>query len=74
MAINIEELYQATIKPLPQADRLRLLVLIAQDAAEPIATPTRSIMELEGLGAELWQGVDAQKYVDMLRDEWDHRP
>ena len=30
----------------------------------------RSILELRGLGKEIWQGVDAQKYVDSLREEW----
>ncbi len=34
----------------------------------------RSLMELAGLGAEIWQGVDAQDYVSQLRSEWDHRP
>jgi hypothetical protein len=34
----------------------------------------RSIMELHGLGAEIWQNIDAQRYVDELRDEWDRRP
>ncbi len=29
----------------------------------------RSILELRGLGKEIWQGVDAQKYVDSLREE-----
>lgn len=38
----------------------------------------RSIMELEGLGAELWKDkhgnlLDAQAYVSELRQEWDHR-
>jgi hypothetical protein len=33
-----------------------------------------SILELEGLGAEMWKDVDAQEYVNALRDEWDHRP
>lgn len=35
--------------------------------------PQRSILELEGLGAEIWAGVDAKQYVDELRNEWDHR-
>ncbi|GAC1349650.1 MAG: hypothetical protein NVSMB27_24760 [Ktedonobacteraceae bacterium] len=29
-----------------------------------------SILELEGLGAEVWKGIDAQKYVDQERDSW----
>ncbi len=31
-------------------------------------------MELHGLGAEIWEGVDAQEYVNELRNEWEHRP
>ena len=30
----------------------------------------RSIMELEGLGKEIWQGIDAQEYVNQERDDW----
>lgn len=29
-----------------------------------------SILELEGLGKALWQGIDAQQYVDQERDSW----
>jgi hypothetical protein len=36
--------------------------------------PKRSIMELHGLGTEIWEGIDAQEYGDKLREEWDHRP
>ena len=43
-------------------------------ATAPHEAQRRSIMELRGLGKEIWQGVDAQKYVDSLREEWDHRP
>ena len=32
---------------------------------------TYSIMELEGLGAEIWQGIDAQAYVNQERASWD---
>lgn len=34
--------------------------------------PHRSILELEGLGVEIWAGVDAKEYIDELRDEWNH--
>jgi len=29
-----------------------------------------TIMELEGLGAHLWKGVDAQQYVSKERKSW----
>lgn len=32
-----------------------------------------SILELAGLGADIWTGIDAQEYVNQLRDEWKHR-
>ncbi|MFL6228374.1 MAG: hypothetical protein ACJ741_06310 [Pyrinomonadaceae bacterium] len=78
VATDLEQLYSQHIKPLPLEDRLRLLALLAQGLAgnEPQAEarPKRSILELHGLGAEIWEGVDAQEYVNRLREEWDHRP
>ena len=35
------------------------------------STAMHSIMELHGLGREIWDGVDAQTYVNQMRDEWD---
>jgi hypothetical protein len=38
------------------------------------AQEKHSILELAGLGAEVWKDIDAQEYVDQLRSEWDKRP
>ena len=46
--------------------------LIATTPVE--APPTRSIMELHGLGAELWKDINVEKYINDMRDEWDARP
>ncbi|KKD35590.1 MAG: hypothetical protein WAN66_15600 [Limnoraphis robusta] len=32
--------------------------------------PKRSILELEGLGEEIWHGIDAQEYVNHERNSW----
>jgi plasmid stability protein len=32
---------------------------------------TLSIMGLEGLGKELWEGIDAAQYIREERDSWD---
>lgn len=69
--IGVEELYNQEIRTLPTADRLRLLALIAQDLAHGPAQETLRITSLRGLGKEIWQGVDAQNYIDSLRKEWD---
>jgi hypothetical protein len=67
-----EEIYTRHVSSLPLAEQLRLLTLIAgqvaaraRDIPEP---PRHSILELEGLGAELWEGIDAQEYVNALRE------
>lgn len=70
----IDQIYERHIRPLPPEDRLRLLAVIAQDLSSDQTgntPPERSILELEGLGAELWSEIDAQRYVDELRDEWE---
>ncbi len=77
MRSNVSELYARYIKPLPPRSRLQLLAVIADDLAQPddpAGRRERSLLDLEGLGAEIWQGIDAQAYVDGLRGEWDHRP
>lgn len=33
--------------------------------------PPLSIMELQGLGKELWQGVDAAAHIETERAAWD---
>lgn len=32
---------------------------------------TLSILELSGLGEELWRGIDAAEYIREERDSWD---
>ena len=64
------------VRTLPIAERKRLIGLIVDtltDQPSPLP-PKRSILEFEGVGAEIWQGIDTQEYVNKLRDEWDNRP
>jgi len=70
---DLDQIYEQQIKPLPRVIRLQLLALIAQDLAMSDTTdePEHSLLELEGLGAEIWQGIDAQQYVHEQREEWD---
>ncbi|MCS7263297.1 MAG: hypothetical protein NZ805_00525 [Armatimonadetes bacterium] len=76
-AMPLEELYEQQIKPRPKDERLKLLAMIAQDLAAEVKVEEQtkhSLLELEGMGAEIWQGIDAQEYVNELRKEWEHRP
>lgn len=72
--IVVEDLYQQQIRPLPAAHRLQLISRIAEDLASDVPAARRRITELRGLGKEIWQDVDAQQYVDDLRNEWERRP
>ncbi len=59
------------VEGLTSDEQLRLLEDIAAIVRRRmISIPRWSILELEGLGKEIWQGVDAQEYVDRERNSW----
>lgn len=62
-------LYQ--VQSLTPDEKLQLLADIAVMLSQQvIARPKHSILELEGLGKEIWEGIDAQEYVDQERNAW----
>ncbi|MFN8380244.1 MAG: hypothetical protein U0452_16415 [Anaerolineae bacterium] len=64
------------IRAMPVEERKRLINLIVDTLTETegsSAYQPRRLLEYEGVGAEIWSGVDAQEYVNKLRDEWDRR-
>jgi Arc/MetJ-type ribon-helix-helix transcriptional regulator len=46
----------------------RALEILAEREAKPEGST--SIMQLQGLGKEIWQGIDAQEYVNQERAAW----
>ncbi|MEZ4636809.1 MAG: hypothetical protein R2873_25555 [Caldilineaceae bacterium] len=76
-ALTVEELYEKYIKPRSLRERLQLIALISEEAASNTvdqsqnAEEVHDLSELRGLGAEIWQGIDAQEYVNQLREEWE---
>lgn len=76
MASKAKSIYESQIRSLPEDERLRLVELITRDlvAARDDGGGKRSILDLRGLGAEVWRGIDAQSYVDQQRNEWDRCP
>lgn len=74
---DVETIYEQHIKPLPEPEQRQLAKLITEKLDTLATDETQkkhSLLELEGLGEEIWQGIDAQEYVNELRKEWDHRP
>ncbi|MGD0294615.1 MAG: hypothetical protein ABSB30_12230 [Terracidiphilus sp.] len=52
-------------------ERLRLIEELKSRTGESAASePQHSIMELRGLGKEIWEGIDAQEYVNSERASW----
>ena len=74
-AITVEQLYQQYIKPISVTEQLRLIALIGQQLAIQSAPIEKkhSLLELEGLGAEIWEDIEPQEYVDGLRQEWEKK-
>ena len=69
MQTNIDALIEAA-KHLTPEDQERLVQALRQQPES--AARQRRITEMRGLGKELWQGVDAQEYVNAERDSWDN--
>jgi len=57
------------LTPDEQLQLLADITTMLRHQGEP--RPKHSIMELEGLGKEVWQDVDVEKYIDEERDSWD---
>jgi hypothetical protein len=52
-------------------EKLQLVrALLTQTAAARANSSARSILELRGLGAEIWGQIDAQDYVNRERNSW----
>jgi hypothetical protein len=62
---NLDRLIAAA-NQLPPEDRQRLIDALK----DPVPARRRRITELRGLGKEIWQGLEAQEYVNSERDSW----
>ena len=70
MPLSYEHILR-NVESLSRAEQLRLISDLAENlrAEAPPEVPT-SILDLQGLGKEIWQGIDAQDYVDRERASW----
>jgi len=74
MSSSTKNIYDEHIKPLPREQQVQLLDLLRSELENSDDDRQRhSILELHGLGKEIWQGVDPKEYVRKLRDEWEER-
>jgi hypothetical protein len=73
MTSNVSELMMQA-RELSLQERRELIRLLNDTVADEANTQEHSILELAGLGAEIWEGIDPQEYIRQLRSEWDDRP
>jgi len=53
-----------SVQALGPADRLRLIAeLVGRLSTDIQRRPHRSLLELQGLGEDVWQGVDVDEYL-----------
>jgi len=67
--------YQRVVKQfqtLAADEQLRLLQDLAGivQGSSIVETSRPSLMDLQGLGKELWRGVDVDAYINEERDSW----
>ncbi|HDM77205.1 MAG TPA: hypothetical protein ENG51_12180 [Deltaproteobacteria bacterium] len=67
--------YEDYIKGIPRLrpdEQLRLMEFIVSTLKKALSgkESKHSVMELEGLGSDLWNGIDAQRYVEEERESW----
>ena len=63
---------QNELKGLPLLHQRKILDIVRLMKRGSGATQKKhDILDLRGCGKEIWKGVDAQQYVNKLREEWD---
>ena len=65
--------YVRGIQGLRPEEQLSLVEIISTTLKKTLGRKKikHSVMELEGLGADIWKGIDAQEYVRKERESWD---
>lgn len=73
-------MYDAHVRSLPSEVQLQLVAVIADEVATGRRNPVEGgtplphaprLLDLAGVGAEIWAGIDPAEYVKPIRDEWD---
>jgi hypothetical protein len=70
MPIPYEDILR-NVESLSRIEQLQLMSELAEYLRVHAGPELRtSILELQGLGKEIWNGIDAQEYVDRERAAW----
>ena len=70
MSTTPYETAKQSVEALGPAEQLRLVAEVVARLGGALDRSPRSLLELEGLGAEVWQGVDVDEYLRQERSSW----
>ena len=59
-----------SIEALGPGDQLRLVAELISRWSGELNRQPRSLLELEGLGQDVWEGVDVDEYLRRERSSW----
>jgi hypothetical protein len=59
-----------SVEALEPADQLRLVAELVSRLSGSMERHPRSLLELEGLGRDIWQGVEVDEYLRRERSSW----
>ena len=72
-SISIEKVFNMS-RQLSLTDQLQLISWLSERVRQEMdrANEPIDMLSLAGLGAELWQAVDVDAYLEQERASWDH--
>lgn len=70
MAGSPYDVARKSVEALAPADQLRLVSELAARLSGELVQQPRSLLELEGLGREIWGNLDVDEYVRQERSSW----
>ncbi len=65
------EIIKQVVQLTPDEQQKLIEEMIAMSHLPKTRRPKHSIIELQGLGKEIWEGVDPQEYIEKERNSWD---
>jgi hypothetical protein len=70
MSVTPYESAKKSVEALAPADQLRLVSELMSRLSTETGKRPRSLLELEGLGQDVWEGLDVADYLRRERSSW----
>lgn len=68
---NLEKIYKEISQLTGNEKKIILSKLISDIPISSDNKNTTSITDLKGIGKEIWQGIEAQQYINNERNSWE---